>query len=642
MTKSIRQCFRCEDYERINLVYVLVDTDASRKNSAESDTQCLKDFFEAPITFPPTYKYVLNSDVYQIEKNEEVRRPSYTDHILISTFSNDLEIIQYSSIDDVKLSDHRPVFADTILHQRSKNNDMFKNTSTEKTRTTNNHIKTIVKQHLLTFLMTIATITFVCILSFLVRCQILIKRQTQKTDMQQTAQINIVGTPSSVESQFIHKIIKTRLRNNSINGIHIQIYDNIAEVSQSITPYDLPVTFSQQEWYDIRADSIRLVGNCVNVRAQILSFNRTSLNGQRVMIKRDIDSDLYTDGIMIDETRNLVEDLIDNTYYTITNDRIRYLSIPSVGKFSVDFVLETCTNEQVYLRYLQNKIKWKVRYDLLLASNNTDSILQAYAEIRNDGGSSLVVNSAKLFSGDINIQSTSGSVDSNAYGGGASDAPLFQSQSNGYASAPSYPAVSDAEELVGLYIFSINETFILDTRSSYTLPMFRPIIDIERYGSIEKSFLPTDNRGNVQRTYRLRVEQTFLPRGQVFIRESDQLVGEIYWPDLASNETNEFTLGQDPDLRYIERVQLNSRRKLYQTNSSRIVLSTYTIDLHLINNKPRAMNIEYRLKFSSQSNLKLSENTTNNALQLDGSSIIGTFELNANDEQQYKFTFETE
>ncbi|CAF4664499.1 unnamed protein product [Rotaria socialis] len=171
-----------------------------QKNSTESDTQCLKDFFEAPITFPPTYKYVLNSDAYQIEKDEEVRRPSYTDRILISTFSNDLEIIQYSSIDDVKLSDHRPVFADMILHQRSKNNEMSKNTSTEKTRTTTNHIKTIVKQHILTFLMTIATMTFVCILIFLVMCQLIIKCQTQKTDMQQTAQINIVGTPSSVES----------------------------------------------------------------------------------------------------------------------------------------------------------------------------------------------------------------------------------------------------------------------------------------------------------------------------------------------------------------------------------------------------------------------------------------------------------
>lgn len=433
--------------------------------------------------------------------------------------------------------------------------------------------------------------------------------------------------------------------NNSIHGIHIQIYDNIAELSQPITPYDLPVIFSQEEWYDIRSDSIRLIGECINVRAQIVSFNRTSFNGQKILVKRNTDNDTYTEAIMIDETRNLVQDCIDNTYYTVSNDRIRYLSVPTIGKYSVDFILETYNNEQMYLRYLQNKIKWKVRYDLIL-ENNTDSILQAYAEIHNDGSSSLTINSAKLFSGDINIQSSSGGFVSG-------DNDILQEISNGFGgaaavpprpieSADAPPTISGAEELIGLYIFSINDTFVLESRTTYILPMFRPTIHTERFGSIEKYFSPNDNRGNAQRTYRLRVEEIFLPRGKVFIRESDQLVGETYWPDLASNETNEFTLGQDPDIRYIEHVQLNSRRKVYQSNSSRVVLSTYTIELNLFNNKPREINIEYRLKFYSQSNLKLNQSTTSDSIQIEGSSIFGIFQLNPNDEKKVKFTFETE
>ncbi|CAF3424576.1 unnamed protein product [Rotaria sp. Silwood1] len=444
----------------------------------------------------------------------------------------------------------------------------------------------------------------------------------------------------------IIEIIIIQLINHTINGTHIQIYDNIAEISQPISSNDLPVIFSQQEWYDIRSDSIRLVGKYVNVRAQIMSFNRTSLNGQKIMIKRNLNNDTYTEGIMIDEIRNLVRDLIDNTYYTVTNDRIRYLSIPPISKYSVDFVLETYTNEQLYLRYLQSNIKWKVRYDLLLESNNTDSILQAYADIRNDGRSSLTINCAELISGDVNIQSSpiNDYINGEAAGIGSVDSVFSQPgllSPSSDANGDSAPNISDAEELIGVYIFSINETFTLDPRSNYILPMFRPIIDIERYGSIEKYFSSTDNRGNAQRAYRLRVEETFLPRGQVFIRESDRLVGETYWPDLASNETNEFNLGQDADLRYIEYVQLNSRRKVYQTNGNRFVLLTYTIDLRLINHKQRSMNVEYRLRFTSQSNLTLKENTANNLLQLDGSSIIGTFSLNPNDEQKFKFTFET-
>jgi hypothetical protein len=448
------------------------------------------------------------------------------------------------------------------------------------------------------------------------------------------------------------EIILSDSINNPINGIHIKIYDNIAEITQPISPYkDLPVTFTQQEWYDIRSDSFRLIGNCVNVQAQIISFNRTSLNGQKVLIKRNINNDTYTEGIMIDETRNLIQDLIDNTFYTITNDRIRYLSIPYIRNYSVDFVLETYTNEQLYLRYLQNNIKWRVYYDLLLESNDSYSVLQAYADIRNNGDSLIMIDSAELISGDVNIQSTStgstndGSPLYSVVGNGDGDG-VFDIQQQGTTPASSFngfppPTISDAEELIGVYIFTINETFILDPRSNYILPIFRPIIDIERYGSIDKYFFSVDNRGNAERGYRLRVEDLFLPQGKVFVRESDRLVGEIYSPDLAANETNEFNLGRDPDLQYIEYVQLKSRREIYETISNSWVLLTYTIDLHLINIKQRSVSIEYRLRFGSQDNLTLKENTKNNLLEVDGSSLIGIFELNANDEQQFKFTFET-
>jgi hypothetical protein len=50
------------------------------------------------------------------------RRPSYTDRILISPISKHLKILQYSSMNDIKLSDHRPVFADIILYQQSTDN----------------------------------------------------------------------------------------------------------------------------------------------------------------------------------------------------------------------------------------------------------------------------------------------------------------------------------------------------------------------------------------------------------------------------------------------------------------------------------------------------------------------------------------
>jgi hypothetical protein len=40
-------------------------------NTTETTAKCLSNFFEAPITFPPTYKYIPNTDEYQTEKNNQ-------------------------------------------------------------------------------------------------------------------------------------------------------------------------------------------------------------------------------------------------------------------------------------------------------------------------------------------------------------------------------------------------------------------------------------------------------------------------------------------------------------------------------------------------------------------------------------------
>lgn len=445
-------------------------------------------------------------------------------------------------------------------------------------------------------------------------------------------------------SIIILKIHLTESSNDTTDGIHIQIFDNIAEISRPISPADLPVVYTEREWSDIRSDSFRLIGDDVNIQAQIMSYNLTSTNGQKILVQRSTTNDTYTEAIMIDQGRNLVHDLVDHTYYTISSDRIRYLSIPFERFYSVNFIFEARNDEQLYLRYLQSNIKWKVQYDLLLDTNDTDSILQAYANIKNDGSSSMKIDSAELISGDVNIQSaTSGSP----YGGSAYQSVAYDAPANYNAGAmrpvtTTPPMISPSRELAGIYLYSINETFILNPRTNYILPIFRPTIEAERYGLIEKYFQSNDNRGHARRGYRLRVPDNYLPKGQVFVRESNRLVGEIYWSDHSPNETNEFNLGEDPDIQYSESVQLNSRRQTYEANGYRFVLSTYTINLQLTNNKKRPINVEYRLRFFSQDNLTLKENTTDNLLQLEGSTISATFHLNENQKQEIQFTIETQ
>lgn len=64
-------------------------------------------FSEAPIYFPPTYKFDSKSDQYDSSKKQRV--PSWTDRILWKTDENIVNLA-YSSVPSMKISDHRPIF----------------------------------------------------------------------------------------------------------------------------------------------------------------------------------------------------------------------------------------------------------------------------------------------------------------------------------------------------------------------------------------------------------------------------------------------------------------------------------------------------------------------------------------------------
>ena len=67
-----------------------------------------RDYSEDPIEFPPSYKYNLGTTAFDTEK---FRTPSYCDRILYKKQgSTEVTPIRYSSIPEVKSSDHKPVW----------------------------------------------------------------------------------------------------------------------------------------------------------------------------------------------------------------------------------------------------------------------------------------------------------------------------------------------------------------------------------------------------------------------------------------------------------------------------------------------------------------------------------------------------
>lgn len=66
-------------------------------------------FYEAKIHFPPTYKYRIGSDSFDILGK---RIPSYTDRILYRCKRKDMiKCYAYNSLQKVNSSDHKPVYA---------------------------------------------------------------------------------------------------------------------------------------------------------------------------------------------------------------------------------------------------------------------------------------------------------------------------------------------------------------------------------------------------------------------------------------------------------------------------------------------------------------------------------------------------
>jgi len=65
---------------------------------------------EAPIRFPPTYKFIKNTSRYDIEK----RPPAWCDRILWGTI-DPVKCIDYNSIDSLCFSDHKPIYGVYLL-----------------------------------------------------------------------------------------------------------------------------------------------------------------------------------------------------------------------------------------------------------------------------------------------------------------------------------------------------------------------------------------------------------------------------------------------------------------------------------------------------------------------------------------------
>jgi hypothetical protein len=243
-----------------------------------------------------------------------------------------------------------------------------------------------------------------------------------------------------------------------------------------------------------------------------------ALNGAQVYIRSPISMDktaiMFVKATLVDKNRNLVkiqdESVSGNEvlYFTVSQQDIFYMEELSDSKFYVDFTYKT-SNSKVFVSYLRSNLNWGTQYQLNLYNDRSDLI--AMANIRNNGKSSLSIDQAELFSGDINLRMRS---QQSVYDfQDAMDARYFMVTTLPQTTSDSLPTIEQSEELMGVHIFAINKPFVIDAETNYLLPMFRPRVKVERYNSISKSFSAMSNVGKTQRAYRLESDR-YLSQGK--------------------------------------------------------------------------------------------------------------------------------
>ena len=418
--------------------------------------------------------------------------------------------------------------------------------------------------------------------------------------------------------------------------VKLRIYQDLAEFIQPIIT--LPLEFSFEDWsYNIYPDSLRLIGSNISVTRKMVTQINESMNNEYVYVRSPSSSQTETKFVkakMIDEKKNLVQ-LIDNSIseepilFTVLSNDILYIHKPHQSRYYVDFMYNA--TDTIYLSYLRANLKWTASYELDIFQGSVNPILNVMAEIQNDGHSKIDIERAELIGGD-----------SNYYINGEGFSVRFDSLAS---TVQPLSSVGQATDINGRYVFPINQPFSIDGNAKYSLTIFRPQVDVTRFGLINV-WISNENRkfsGYARRSYRLSADH-FLLSGNCFIREHGYLLGRTSLPNLAAKNQHEFSFDEDQDITYDGNVTLVTRsiyNKTIQTDNKdeQRTESVYNVNVLIKNFKTiRSIKVEYKQAILDHS-IKLLK--SNGGLIKDGKTIEYKITLLPGQEKLISYSVET-
>ncbi|CAF1136514.1 unnamed protein product [Rotaria sordida] len=343
------------------------------------------------------------------------------------------------------------------------------------------------------------------------------------------------------------------------NFTELRIYPSFTEIRQQYNaPKNFRMYFSQDVYANIVRGSLSIEG--IPIESKQVVPHANNLENQTIFVRCNSNEEPQECRV-IQADDLLLQNIKTKRYFRAQRHELEYVTMPEQKETEVSYVLKQ--QGKATLSYQIHGISWLPQYELSILSDDRQHTFQAFAEITNGTKQEYRIDRTELFSGDVHLQ-------------GEVEAKRRRDRSRSRSRSLSVASEEDREEfdcrgmtltidtlgeLAGLYLYSIDQPFILLPKSTFGLPFINATIQIRKYVGLTLSFTSHTQIRKLQRKYRIESIDKFLPGGPLTIREQGHLVGVTTLPDMSVGDKHTFSCGQDSDVSLNRQVKLISRER---------------------------------------------------------------------------------
>jgi hypothetical protein len=358
------------------------------------------------------------------------------------------------------------------------------------------------------------------------------------------------------------------LFSGAASATDLRIYPSFSEVRETVkaTGTTLGVNLPQETWNSVIPGSLDLDGVAFSSAVQKQEANwLTSLEGKPVFLRTGDKIETVT----LIRARDLLIKDAQGRYRNVSYSDLSFSDLPPLNPQSPTQTLTYTVPSGATgtLSYLTRAVTWSPRFTL--KASNAGAQLSALADIRNGTELPYNVQNTELYAGDVEVQE-----------GQPVPAPAPMMRAEAAAADFAAPKINTVGEVRGLTRYDLSAPFTLPASSMVTLPFLTPkLTSFERYAGLNTYFNTETSKGTMNRFYRFKADQR-LPSGSLTVREDGRI---------GKGADVEFSLGNDPDVRYTRSVETQNQQKDSKGNVTR---TTYRVTYAFESSKDRAIRAE--------------------------------------------------